>query len=337
MTLSSKEFADRLRETDFSSQSLLLVGFGEIGKEYLKVADRLGITNITVCSRSKANLAALSSRKNVRTISGGYENLREKIDADTTVIIATPIPTLLQGVQTVVELGCRNLLIEKPVALSSAELVGFSERLEALGVNATVAYNRIGYPSLIEARYQIANGGAPLTLAHYEFTELSNRFDPKNYGDKVMSRWGIANSAHVMSLAHSLIGLPQNWDARCTGNDIAWHPTGSVFVGSGVSESSIPFTYFANWGGTGRWSVSVETKEAAYQFCPLEKLYCRRKNFGPFEEIPVTLFSSETKPGFLEQVATLLNPELRETVPLMSLKDLKKMTEYCEDVFGYTH
>lgn len=46
-------------------------------------------------------------------------------------------------------------------------------------------------------------------------------------------RWGIANSLHVISMAHYLIGLPEQMRRYRFGKP-DWYPSGDRFVGAGA-------------------------------------------------------------------------------------------------------
>ncbi len=251
-------------------------------------------------------------------------------------IIATPISLLIPAAQRLASLGFRRLLIEKPVSLWSREIEELADACEAQGVDAVCAYNRIAYPSFIEARARVAQEQG-ITSCTYAMTEMikpdwSNRFTSDE-----LARWGVANTLHVISLAHALIGMPQQWQGYRQGRAVAWHPTGSIFVGAGVSERGIPFSYHADWGSTGRWVVELHTAVSSYRFCPLETLQRRASAMAEWEPIPVATFAPEVKAGFVEQVAALLSEELRPHVPLVSLRQVAALTRFGENVFGYPH
>ena len=60
------------------------------------------------------------------------------------------------------------------------------------------------------------------------------------------SRWGISNSLHVISMAMELIGMPKDISIHQFGK-LDWYPSGSVFVGNGISRNDMPFSYHADW------------------------------------------------------------------------------------------
>ena len=73
-----------------------------------------------------------------------------------------------------------------------------------------------------------------------------------------------------------LIGFPKELSASQSG-ELDWHPSGSIFVGSGISEKNIPFSYNANWDSAGRWWVEFLTKENRYIMKPMEQLFVQKR------------------------------------------------------------
>lgn len=330
----SQELAETLAQTSFADCVVTVVGCGHMGKEFIKALQFLKVPSVRVCSRSQPQFEVFEKQTNITTFSGGYRQFQEKARPNELAIIATPIPDLIPTALHLRELGYKCFLIEKPIALTSSQLQAFRDAFVADALEVVCAYNRVAYPSFLEARHWIAQDGGA-TSCHYTFTELVDRIDPKAYPSAVMSRWGIANSLHVMSMAHGLIGLPERWSCYQGGENIAWHPAGSVFVGSGISEQGISFAYHADWGSTGRWSVEAHTPKASYRLCPLERLFVRHSFKEDWKEVPISAFAPEVKVGFVEQVAALLNGEIARKIPLLSLEKACRLTEFGEEVFGY--
>ena len=200
-------------------------------------------------------------------------------------------------------------------------------------MEAVCAYNRVAYPSFIEARARTCQEGG-ITSGTYTFTEIIGADWSKRYSAEELARWGIANSLHPIGMAHGLIGLPASWNSYRSGA-LPWHPLGSVFVGSGVSDRGIPFSYQADWGSKGRWSVEVHSSQASYRLCPLEKLYRKASAMDDWEEVPVATFAPDVKTGVAEQVAAMLCDDVRRLVPLVSLNETADLTRYAEELFGY--
>ena len=332
-SVSSAELASAIAAADFSGCAATVVGYGAMGTQYVKALQALGLHAIRVCSRSAGSLEALRGLEGIETLAGGFESLESFAQPDEVGIIATPIATLIPAVARLVSLGFRRLLIEKPVASSSGTIAQLAGELEQQGVEAACAYNRVAYPSFHEVKALAAQDGG-ITSCTYTFTEMIKPDWPMRYSSDELARWGIANSLHVISMAHGLIGLPGTWTGYRSGA-LPWHPTGAVFVGCGTSDQGLPFAYHADWGSTGRWSVEVHTRCSSYRLCPLERVFRRTSATSDWVEVPVRTFAPQVKAGMTEQVAAMLHPDLRAHLPLVSLRDAAALTSYGEDVFGY--
>jgi len=330
---SSSGLADAIRAADFSSCAVTLVGFGNMGRHYFKALRKLGVGRIRVCSRSANPLEGLADLSGVEAVGGGVERLECDPPPDELGVVATPMAMLAGATQRLASLGFKRLLVEKPVSLWSSEIVRLFESLKHLGVEAVCGYNRVAYPSFHEVRSRVvADGGA--TSCTYTFTEMVNKEWTDRFDPETLARWGIANSMHVIAMAHGLIGPPDSWSSYRSGA-LPWHPTGVVFTGAGVSGQGIPFACHADWGSTGRWSVEIHTSQAGYRMCPLERVFKKTSQTGEWDEISVTSFDPQTKAGILEQTAAMLNPGVYRLVPLISLKEAAALTAYGEDLFGY--
>lgn len=332
----SQKLSTKLAATDFSRCLATVVGYGNMGREFVKALQALGVGQICVSSLSEESLLPLKDFENVTVVGGGYQRLKRKPGRDELAIIATPTAHLIPAAHHLRELGYRQFLIEKPISLWSTALKEFCKIFTHAQITVTSGYNRAAYPSLLELKHLAGQEGG-ITSCNYNFTEFTNRIDPKNYTPAESLRWGIANSLHVMSMAHALIGMPKLWKGHHADSAVSWHPAGSVFVGSGISERGVPFAYHADWGSTGRWFIEAHTKSASYRLCPLEQLSVRHSFKEDWREIPISSFAPNVKVGFAEQVASILNEEIRQDIPLISLKEACVLTEFGEDIFGYSN
>ncbi len=332
--ISSAELAAAIAAIDFSGCAATVVGYGNMGRQYVKALSALRVGRIRVCSRSEEPLQELKGTGGITTIAGGFQQLDAQPIRDELGIVATPIANLVEAGEHLATLGCKKILIEKPVSLTSRRILQLAEEFEKERIDAACTYNRVAYPSFLEARAHTKDEGG-ITSCTYTFTEFVNRIKPGLAPHNELARWGIANSLHVMSMAHGLIGLPGVWKAHRSGR-LSWHPSGAVFVGSGISDRGIPFAYHADWGSTCRWSVEVHTAHSSYRLCPLERLLRRASPTSDWEEVPVVTFDPQVKVGFVEQVAAMFSQEIRELVPLVSLRQAAALTKFGEDVFGYS-
>lgn len=334
--VSSAELASAIAAVagrELAERSATVIGIGNMGRQYVDALRALGLGHIRICSRSAAQLEPFRGLEGIEVVAGGVEQLRDRAQPEELGIVATPTALLTDATERLVQLGFRHLLIEKPVSLWSEEIERLDRALEAHGAEGWVAYNRVAYPSFHELNACAARDGG-MTSCAYTFTEMIRPHWPQKFSAQELARWGIANSLHVMSMAHGLIGWPATFSGHRSGL-IPWHPAGAVFVGSGVSDRGIPFAYHADWGSTGRWSVEVHTSVASYRLCPLEQAFRRTSATGDWTELPVTAFAPQVKAGIVEEVAAALHPHLRERAPLVSLEAAAALTRYGEAIFGY--
>ena len=331
--VSAAELAAAISATDFSGCSATVVGYGNMGRQFVKALRALGVQHIRVCSLSGAPLQELRDMIGVETVAGGFERLQCQPTPGELGIVAVPTGSLVAAAERLVSLGFRRLLIEKPVSLWSSEIEALAETLESGGVEAACGYNRVAYPSYHELRARASTEGG-VTSCTYTFTEMIKPDWTERYPAEELARWGIANSLHVISMAHRLIGMPTRWSGYWSGA-LPWHPSGTVFVGSGISDLEIPFTYHADWGSTGRWSVELHTSVSSYRLCPIEKLFRKTSATGEWEEIALASLAPDVKVGFVEEVAAMLAEPIGQVVSPVSLREAVMLTEYGERVFGY--
>jgi len=331
---SSVDLAAAIAAADFGSCDVTVVGYGFMGKAYVQALRSLGVGSIQVCSRSPEPLEELKDAEGVSVKSGGFENAAGPNSGNSLAIIATPTADLIAATKHLSELGYRKILVEKPVSFRSTEISNLGGYLEAKGVASVVAYNRLAYPSLIEARSQIHQDGG-ITSCAYTATELVREDWPDLYTEDELAHWGVANTLHVIGMAHGLIGLPAEQKCNRAGS-MPWHAAGSVFVGSGVSQQGTPFSYHGDWKSKGRWSVELHTERSSYRMCPLEKLLKKNDALAEWEEVPVQAFDDNLKVGIAEQVAAMLCPIIGNLIPLISMKETAELTRFAEEVFGYT-
>lgn len=334
--LNSDGLVKAISETDYRDFSVTVVGYGYMGKEYVKALRALGVRKIRVCSRSAEPLLALQDVSDVEVVSGGYDKLYEAPLPYEWGIVATPLHDLIGAAKHLVTLGYKKLLIEKPISLFSNFVQDLHTDFQTKGVEAFCAYNRTVYPAFYEVLDRASADGG-ITSCVYDFTEMIRPNWPEKFPPDELGRWGVSNSLHVMSMAHGLVGLPQDWRAyQGEQSAIAWHPSGSVYVGAGVSDQGIPFSYHANWGAVGRWSVEVRTAAGAYLLCPMEKLQFKKNALDDWEEIPLGIFDADIKAGVLELVASILTPDKITTSQKWDLVRSHKLMAFGEDILGYT-
>ncbi|MBI3317663.1 MAG: Gfo/Idh/MocA family oxidoreductase [Candidatus Omnitrophica bacterium] len=331
---SAAEVTALLEAADFTGASATLIGYGAMGKQYLKALQALRVKQIRVVGRSSETLEPLREVAGVETVGGGFEAFSSPAKSQELGIVAVPTASLLPAAKKLLSLGFRRILVEKPVSLRSSRIEELAEEFRRQEAVGACAYNRVAYPSFLECRSRVDREGGATSCA-YTFTELISSDWEWIFPKEELNRWGVSNSLHPIGMAHALIGAPRQWSGFRKGS-LAWHPSGSAFVGSGLSERGIPFSYHADWGSTGRWSVEIHTQFSSYRLCPLERLFRRVEAKADWQEIPLKVFAPQVKAGFAEQVAGMLDPQgIGTKIPLVSLSQAAAWTGFAEELFGY--
>lgn len=300
-------------------------------EQYVNALLKLEITDITILGRSKRRTDRISQKYKLDCIFGGYENNLTKIPKKDLTIITLPPDSLANATDLSLECGHTNILVEKPGALYAGHLLLLDKKITNQRVR--IAYNRLFYQSFHELKKLVEKDGG-ITSCRFEFTEWVHTIDFKKYQKDVYQRWGIVNSLHVISMAFRLIGIPKKLSSYQFGR-LPWHKSGSVFVGSGISNTNIPFSYHADWSSSGRWGLAVMTKKHSYHLIPLEKLF--KYKIGTTESIPIQLKPTyiDVKDGLAEQIIAMMSKNNNPN--LITLQEAAKLINITEDIFGYHH
>ena len=325
----SYNYISNLKSKKIQKKSVLIIGSGYIAQEYAKSLDSIGIKDVTILGNRKYNVNRLCKKFNFEPISGGFSKNLQKIPKKDLVIIATPIPLLLDAAESAIKNGQSKILLEKPAALSSKRLKIFSKQFSSQ--NISIAYNRLSYPNLLLLVDLIKKDGGAISC-HFDFTEWTEKINFNIYPKSITSRWGISNSLHVISMTMKIIGMPKIINCYRYGN-LSWHSNGAIFIGNGVSKKNIPFSYHSNWNSSGRWLIEIKTKKYSYRLSPLESLYLCKKGTLDWKIVNFKKSFPDTKNGISEQIITMLDPNSKHKLP--SIKEGIEYLELAEKIFGY--
>ena len=309
------------------SARCLVIGVGKMGLAHLRAISAIGTNALAGWAPSDRRRESVEGA-GAEFFSGPLVEALESF-RPSHVVIASPVETLIPIALQVMTSGVRHLLIEKPVAISSAEGREFSTVVSACGARVCVGYNRRFYASIRRALQMIEDAGEQIESVLFEFNEVvSSSAGPINHAPAVRARWLLANSLHVIDSALFPVGLPNRTRSYfSSANGLDWHPAGGLFVGAGETVSGVPFAYHANWAAPGRWGVEWMTPSARYVFRPLEMLSVMKRGSFSVEEVPLDDdLDRRFKPGvYLQDRAFLAGDEqaglvmLDEALALVSL------------------
>jgi predicted dehydrogenase len=287
--------------SDYVGKKVWLLGAGNMAVEYTKVLSVMGIHPVVI-GRGEESAHNFEAKTGVPVISGGLDAfLAAQPESPDAVINAVNVVDLASTTANILQYCESKVLLEKPGVLNSRELALLS------GIrgneNIYIAYNRRFFTSTQAVRKMLAEDGGPVSCT-FEFTEWAHRIETviDRKDPEEMSHWLVANSSHVIDMAFFLAGFPAKFDATISGS-LPWHPSGSVFCGSGITERGASFSYHANWEAPGRWWVEVMSLKRRFKMCPMETLQVQNKGEVVWRDVDLDVTSElELKPGLYDMV-----------------------------------
>ena len=300
---------------------VLVVGAGMIAREYVKVLLAQNITPIVV-GRGQAKANQLKEQfPNIIVKTGGLQYFLKSNKCPNYSIVATSRADLPSSTIALINSGCKQILVEKPLTYSITEAKKIELLAAKKGASVCIAFNRRAYQSVLKAKELIKEDGG-VSSFYFNSTEALFTINPNDRDEIDMKYLGIGNSCHPIDTAFYLGGKPKWIECKQYGNEFPLHPTGSIFLGMGETEGGVPFSYNADWGAPGRWSVEIMTKKRKLIFSPMEKLQEQELNSFSIKELPLDYqLDIDFKPGFYCQVEAFLKN-----------KGLAKIEEYIEEI-----
>ncbi len=285
-------------------KKVFIIGPGSMGREYYKCFKDLN-SEIHILGRSKKSF---SKFKNVSDIST-YTDIKEfnsKQDAKSfdLCVICVSVEALSENAISAMNMGFKKVLVEKPGSLNKNDLMNLHSISKKKQCKIFIAYNRRYYSSVTKAMELIKKDGGALSC-FFDFTEWEKTVLESGINDAVIKNWFFANSTHVIDTVFFLIGRPEK--IRFFGRrELEWHEGNSLYVGAGISERNVPFSFHSNWNSSGRWNIEIMTKEIKIILCPTEDLKIVRKNSIKIEEFKREKVDIDFKPGLYNQVKDIL-------------------------------
>jgi predicted dehydrogenase len=308
-------------------KKVFLIGTGQMAIDYFAVLKDQN-HDTTVIGRGEESAIKFESKTGIKPFVGGLQEYINtyRLPENVYVIIATGTESLMPSLLIALQAGACKVLIEKPAAVSIEELIEKEEILKPYSKNIFVAYNRRFFASVIEVQRMIQEDGGLQTM-HFEFTEWAHKIEPliKAYG--VKENWFFANSTHVVDLAFYLAGRPVDWQAFSKAGKLKWHSK-TNFVGAGITEKGVLFSYLSNWESAGRWAIELLTEKRRIYLKPMETISRQEKGtVAIFEHIFDDSLDVQFKPGLYRQVFAFINENDS------SLLDLSKHIEFSKEYY----
>ena len=325
----------QLIKIKIKNMNLILVGCGPMAIEYAKVLKAQNQEFITVGNTKKG---ALNFEKeiNEKVILGGIElwlKNNPNLDFNLHKVIITVNENLLGIIaKSLINLGFKDILLEKPGGLDINDIKGVNYLVSANNANVYIAYNRRFFSSVIKVKELIANDGG-ITSFNFEFTEWGHIIKNLPQHKEILNEWFIQNSSHVIDLAFHIGGSPIEMKSFVSGGE-EWHPKGTIFSGAGISDKNALFSYNANWESAGRWWVEFLTNKNRYIMKPMEQLFVQKRGSISLEKIELEdELDQNFKPGLYKQVEAFLKfPE-----KLMRIEEQVKKLPYYEQMISVSN
>jgi predicted dehydrogenase len=308
-------------------EKIWLVGAGYMAKEYARVLKGLK-REFVVIGRGKETAVDFENVLRIPVIIGGIENyMRSNQTPPKYAIVAVDAQYLYDVASRILNFGVKNVLLEKPGALTIANIRNLQKLAGKKNGKVFIAYNRRFYSSALKAKKIIGEDGGCTSFV-FEFTEWSHLVKDAKKSKEEKARWFIANSTHVVDLAFYLGGNPKY--IKCyTAGGLDWHPSASIFSGAGISEAGAVFSYHANWAAPGRWGVEVLTTKHRLILRPLEELQVQELRSVEVKKVELDdELDRLYKPGLFREMECFLNGVYDILKPLAA--QVIDMKLYCE-------
>lgn len=284
---------------------VLLVGAGYMGKEYAKVLSALNI-DFDVATRSEKTAESFVNEIGIMPYVGDLDQFECINDKYSHAINAVSVNELSNVTIKILNLGIKNILVEKPVGIDYESVKKVLECAKRVDANVFVGYNRRYYSSTQKAQ-EIINDDGGLLSVNFEFTEWKSKIDFSKYPKDVEEKWLIANSTHVIDLAFYFAGEPKKYHFY-SGHNL--ESSKDIFVGSGITTKGVYFNYSANWDAPGRWGVELLTHKHRLILRPMEELYIQDLNSIEISRMNIEYSLDRLyKPGLYSQTMDFISKE----------------------------
>jgi len=301
---------------------LILIGAGEMACEYSKVLNTLNY-NFIVVGRGKQSASNFKRITGKDVEVGGIKEFTKKYKiTNCKAIVAVGWEELSETTTILLNNGVKDILLEKPGGLDMKQINHLSIFANEKKGNVFIAYNRRFFTSVIKAKEIIDEDGG-VSSFYFNFTERSDILESLNISNNIKSNWLLANSSHVIDLAFYLGGLPQKMSSVSTGS-LVWHPKASKFCGFGKTVNGVIFSYIADWGAPGRWSIEINTRKNRIILCPLEEISIQK--IGSFKLKNIQLSNKVDiiyKPGLFKQTDKFLKREYDNFLTIEEQAEMK--------------
>ena len=315
-------------------RQILIFGSGNMAKEYMKVIS-LYEYKVVIISNSNKNFDFFKSNyKNISTYIKSESELINQINFSefSFAINCVSIENLFETTKIILQFGVKKILLEKPGSLLISDLDKLIEIEKSKSAEVYIALNRRFHASTIFIKNLLKS--TKVSSASFDFTEWKKGIDLNKYEMSSLNKWLYCNSIHVIDLFFYLFGNYKEIKSSVAGiNKLNWHPSSSIFYGTGFLENDTPFNYKSDWNGPGRWGIEFVTESKKYILSPLEKVqelglddFTIRQSNIDYED------DQEFKPGLKKMIDAFIK---NDVTGFNRLEDQKKLFKTLNIIGGY--
>ncbi|MDA1348640.1 MAG: Gfo/Idh/MocA family oxidoreductase [Chloroflexi bacterium] len=319
---------------------LALIGCGRIAEFHAPACREAGLELTAVCSRpGSARLHPFAKRHGIPNVFDSVDSLLRARDEWDALLIAVTVEETLEVLLASLASDA-PILVEKPVALTSEELVPLLGR----GLPVIVGYNRRFYRTVQEARREVADDAPP--IAQLVVPE-SIRTQSDGEKDGKYLRPFFVNSVHALDMARHVFGRLSVQHVRRAVGDSGEVAGIAALIGT---EAGTVLQFTANWGAPANFSLSLDWPGRRLELKPFESatVYKGMEVREPTRETPIRSYvptqtgrvdldevDSRFKPGFVgqaEALGRLVRGE--DPAPAAGLEDAYEALKLAETLVG---
>lgn len=278
-----------------------IIGAGNMAEEHIKAFLDISEINIVgIHSRTVEKSKKLALKYEIPNVFDSIPDMYNYTNANIVIIAVSELST-----KEVCEKAFDfpwTCLVEKPAGydLNDAEAIALKARNELRQV--FVGLNRRQYSSTINVINDLSKSNQTRLIHVYD---QQNPRDALALGrpEPVVKNWMYANSIHLIDY-FKLFGRGEIISVIPI---IKWEPNNPMFVLSKIIYSSGDIgIYESVWNAPGPWSVSITTQEKRWELKPLEKAAFQVYGTRHLEEIQLSDWDINFKPGFRMQAEEML-------------------------------
>ncbi|MAU63818.1 MAG: oxidoreductase [Flavobacteriaceae bacterium] len=306
---------------------IAFIGAGNMTTEHIKCFyDEKNVELTGIFSRTRIRSESLSKLFNIKYVCDSVEELYNKTKADLVIVC---VPILMN------KIICFEVfkypwmsLIEKPVGYNYSEAKEILLEQKKQEANSFVALNRRHYNSTTVAYNDFENidGVRIVQIQDQEDLLLAQK---ANHPKLVLKNWMYANSIHLIDY----LSVFCRGEVISVDNTIPWSNK-LFYVLSKIQYSSGDIgIYQCIWNGPGPWSVSISSLERRYEIRPLEKGFFQEKNSRIINEIDVSEWDKNYKPGLRMQAYQAIKAVRKKQHNLPSLEEGLKTMKLIKNIY----